>query len=350
MQEDLLMRTQSYLQWLDSHTNTQWWSDSGALGELSDALDLGATGVTTNPILCAAALNRRPEYWEPERRKVIEQSGNKTEKAENLTGIVVRALAERLQPVYVGSGGRHGYVCAQVDPAFAGDRGKMFDQAKKFAGIAPNISVKLPATAAGLDVLEECCALGLHVTGTVSFTLSQMLAIAERHAAGIRRARAAGIEPGTCLSVIMIGRIDDYLREVIKDSKLDIPEEIVSQAGLAVAKRAYRIFQERSYCARICAAALRGTYHASELAGADLILSVHPSWQKVFLKSDIPFEERIDREIEDSVIERLMEVPEFVRAYEQEGMAPQDFISYGAVQKTLTQFIEAGWRVLEEMT
>ena len=47
------------------------------------------------------------------------------------------------------------------------------------------------------------------------------------------------------------------------------------------------------------------------------------------------------------VIERLMKLPEFVRSYEPDGMTSQEFISYGATQRTLTQFAEIGWNQLE---
>lgn len=47
------------------------------------------------------------------------------------------------------------------------------------------------------------------------------------------------------------------------------------------------------------------------------------------------------------MLARLSVLDEFVRAYEPEGMAPQEFITYGAVQKTLSQFIENGWARLE---
>src|SRR5204863_4624059 len=107
-----------------------------------------------------------------------------------------------------------GVVCAQVNPLRAGDRDCMYAMAKRFHAWAPNIAVKLPATAAGLDVLEDCVAEGITVTATVSFTVPQVVAIAERHRAGIDRAKANNIQPGKCFAVIMIGRLDDYLREI----------------------------------------------------------------------------------------------------------------------------------------
>jgi len=40
-------------------------------------------------------------------------------------------------------------------------------------------------------------------------------------------------------------------------------------------------------------------------------------------------------------------MPEFVRAYEEKGMAPSEFVGFGVTQRTLSQFVEAGWRLLE---
>jgi transaldolase len=102
--------------------------------------------------------------------------------------IAVKAAAERLLPRFEASRRRSGLVCAQVNPVRAGDRECMLPMAKRFHAWAPNIAVKLPATAAGLDVLEECIAEGITTTATVSFTVPQAIAIAERHRAGIAQA------------------------------------------------------------------------------------------------------------------------------------------------------------------
>jgi len=38
---------------------------------------------------------------------------------------------------------------------------------------------------------------------------------------------------------------------------------------------------------------------------------------------------------------------EFARAYEPDGMTPGEFISFGATQRTLSQFCETGWKPME---
>jgi len=87
----------------------------------------------------------------------------------------------------------------------------------------------------------------------------------------------------------------------------------------------------------------------TELAGAELIMSVHPNYQTKLLAPGVPREQCIDRPIVPEVITRLREMPEFVKAYEPDGMHPRKFISYGVVQRTLSQFNEIGWKPLERM-
>ena len=238
-------------------------------------------------------------------------------------------------------------MCAQVNPSRAGDRDAMQAMARRFHNWAPNIAVKLPATSAGLDVLEDCVAEGITVTATVSFTVPQAVAIAERYRAGIRRARQGSVEPGKCFAVIMIGRLDDYLREVAHDNQAPVSESDIRQAGLAVTKRAYALYQERGYEAVLLVAALRGDYHLTELAGGDFLMSIAPPYQEIFVTQDFPRQERIEIPIPADVIERLCQMPEFVRSYEQKGMAPSEFVGFGATQRTLSQFVEAGWRLME---
>ena len=164
----------------------------------------------------------------------------------------------------------------------------MMAMARQHHAWAPNIAVKLPAVAAGLDVLEDCVAEGITTAATVSFTVPQAVAIAERCRAGRQRALKNGVTPGECFAVIMIGRLDDYLREVAADNRAPVSESDIRQSGLAVTKRAYRIYKERGYEAVLLVAALRGDYHLTELAGADLVMSIAPGPQEWFVTGDLP--------------------------------------------------------------
>jgi len=338
---------QDYLRWLIDKTKTTWWHDSADPAELMLGIRRGAIGATTNPFLASVALSANKTVWAAEIQSVLSQNPEPEKRAEGLMHIVVMHVVEQLLPQYEKTGGATGYVCAQVNPNRAGDRETMLAMARRFSQWAPNIAVKLPATAAGLDVLEDCAAEGITCTLTISYTVPQSIAIAERYRRGTRRAKAKGITPGKCFAVIMIGRLDDYLREVAHDRRARVSESDIRQAGLAVTKRAYSIYKQRGYEAVLLVAALRGTHHMTELAGAEVIMSIFPSIQEMLLAPDLPQEERIEKEIAADVIERLSGIPDFVRAYDPDGMAPADFITYGVTQRTLSQFIESGWKLME---
>ncbi len=335
-----------YLCWLASETPTTWWLDSGEEDELQNALACGAVGITTNPPLAYQAIRSCPDSWKEGLREA--SSGLKpVELAEMLTSRVVKTGAQALMPLYEQTAGEQGYICAQVNPSKAGDRESMMALAKRFHSWAPNVAVKLPATAAGLDVLEDCVAEGITVAATVSFSVPQVLEVAVRYQQGQARARQAGIKPAKCFPVIMIGRIDDYLREVAQDRRSAATESDIRQAGLAITKRALHLYEERGYGANLIVAALRGPHHMAGLAGGKLIMSIHPKIKKMILAPDMPRAIGIDTEIEPDVMERLMTIPEFVRAYEPDGLKPEEFITFGVTQRTLSQFIESGWALLE---
>jgi transaldolase len=335
-----------FLKWLSSETNSNWWHDSADPDELKVSIENGAVGVTTNPLLIKLSLFSRPEIWNSVLSSVPKDLKG-AEKAEAILGKITTSLAGILMPTYNRTHGDQGYVCAQVNPAKPGNAELMIAMARRLTKWSPNIAVKLPVTAAGLEALEECAAEGITVTLTASFTVPQALAIGEGYKKGVERAKKAGIKPAKCFAVLMIGRLDDYLRDVAMDRRSGIAEEDIIQAGIAVAKRAYSIFNERKYEAIIMPAGMRGTYHMTELAGAKMIFSTAPSIQKMVSKLEGPFHERINLPVNPSVINRLMKLSEFVRAYEPDGMKPEDFITYGVTQKTLSQFVEAGWLPLE---
>ena len=159
---------------------------------------------------------------------------------------------------------------------------------------------------------------------------------------GHERAKRNGIKPGFGAAVIMVGRLDDYLRDVAQDSGLGIAEEDIILAGVACYKRSVKIFEERGYDAYLMAAAFRGIGQVKELAGTATMLSVAPKIAGLLAGTDMT-EDISARPVSDHVIGRLSAIKEFVRAYEPDGMKPEEFITFGAVNRTTSQFVESGW-------
>jgi transaldolase len=241
----------------------------------------------------------------------------------------------------------NGYALGQLNPSNAGNAEAMMNMARRIRSWAPNVAIKLPATKSGLEVIEQMASEGFPICATVNLSVSQAVSVAESYRKGLRKAIKAGIKPAPCFAVQQVGRIDDYLRDVAMDMNANVDESDIVQAGLAIAKRSYSIFKENGYEAIIMPAGLRGVYHLTELAGADMTFSIHPRAQKMILDADPKKEERIGVPVDKKVIDRLMKIPEFVRAYEPDAMKPQEYISFALTQRILSQFIETGWSPLE---
>jgi transaldolase len=339
------MAENSYLKWL-SKTGSFWWTDSAVYKNMDDYIGNGATGATTNPPLIKRSLYGAPGFWKLY-LKDLNPNLKPDEKTEEIIKRLTVAIAEKFLPVYKSSGGLQGYVCAQVNPALQGNAEKMFEMAKRLNQWAENIAVKLPANAAGLEVIEECAALGITTVGTVSFSVPQAVEIARRQTIGAVRAEKAGIKPGQAFSVVMVGRQDDYLRDIALDSRANPAESDIIQAGTAVIRRAYGIIKNNAYRSQLMPAGMRGAYHTIDLAGMDMTMSVSANIQDALAKEGPPFKEHTDESVPKDVIERLCRIPEFVRAYEPDGMKPSEFLSYGLSQRTLSQFSEA-WLSIQE--
>ncbi len=336
------MVTNKYLKWL-SETDGYWWTDTAEYTSMDQAIENGATGVTTNPILVMKSLYANPEFWRPYIQSAVGLSGD--EKAEEILRCITVEISKKFLPIYEKTNGVQGYVCAQVNPKKQGDSEDMIKMGRRLAAWAPNIAVKVPATAAGLRAIEELAAEGITTVGTVSFTASQVVAIAAAQQRGIDRCRAAGKKPGAAFSVLMVGRIDDYLRDVAKDMQSDVLETDIICAGTAAIKNAYKECKARGYEAKIMPAGMRGAYHATALAGSDMSFSLSAGIVDACAK-ETEFVEHIDEEVSAETIERLRTIPEFVRAYDIGGLKECEFIRFGASQRTLSQFVEAGWAMI----
>lgn len=335
----------NYLTWLDSDSGSSWWHDSADIDELKVALENGAVGVTTNPVLVRQTIYDKPEFWRPFLADLPKELKGDEKTAEIIRRVTVE-IAKLLKPIYDKTDKVSGYVCAQVAPSMSANRDKMLEMVRQLHSWAPNIAVKIPVTVAGLDVLEEAVAEGITITATVSFTLPQALEIGRRHKLGAERARKNNIVPGKCFAVVMVGRIDDYIRDVVHDNKITtIEESDIIQIGTLIMKRALAVYKEKGYEATLMPAGMRGPYHATDLAGSPIAMSIHPKIQNPLLAQKEPFIRKADVEVDPAVIKRLESLKECRRAIDPEGMNDKEFISYGVVQKTLAQFQE-NWTLI----
>jgi transaldolase len=327
-------------------TQTDYWNDSCALAELTYALENGAVGATTNPTIVLQVLKQELGIWKERIAQLIRDHADwsEVELGWKISEEMAVRGAELLYPVFEREGGRKGRISLQTNPSFFRNTRAIVEQGKYFATLAPNIQVKVPATAAGIRAAEELTYQGVVVNVTVSFTVPQALAIGEAVESGLRRREAEGkpVEGMTPNAVLMIGRMDDWLQVLIKRDQVADDPGFTNWAGIAVFKRAYEMYQERGYRARLLAAAMRHYMHWSELIGADAVITIPYEWQLLFNNSGVAVKNRIADPVDERIVSELLRrFPDFRRGYEPQGMAVEEFDAYGATARTLRSFTAA---------
>ena len=321
-----------------------WWNDSGSPAELAEAVALGAVGGTSNPVIVSQAVKAQPALCNPIIDRLAAEFPTDTEDeiAWKLIHTLARESAARLQPVFEATRGAKGFLSVQVSPKFYGNATRMVEQAIKLAGLAPNIAIKAPATAAGIAAMEEMTALGIRINATVSFTVPQAVAVGEAIARGLKRARTSGRDSDAIRPYItlMFGRVDDHLKRVAEKENISVTAGALDWAGIAVFKHAYEILQERGLPGTLLAAAYRHEGHWSQIIGPGVLQTVPYGWWTKFNVGSTTPALTLDQPVDGGILAELRtKFPDFVRAYDEAGMQPAEFANYGATVHTLNQFL-----------
>ncbi|HXT36630.1 MAG TPA: transaldolase family protein [Chloroflexota bacterium] len=327
-------------------TPTSLWNDSASIEELTYAIEHGAVGATCNPVIVLGVLKKEMPLWRARIQALIEEMPTATEDqiGWKLVEEVSIKGAELLRPIFDAGSGRDGRLSIQTDPRFYRDTAAIVDQAMRFNQLAPNMIVKIPATRAGIPAMEEATYRGISINATVCFTLPQSLAVAEALERGLRRREHEGKDISAMgpVCTIMVGRLDDWLKTVAEKENLTTDPGYLEWAGVAVFKKAYRLFRERGYRARLLSAAFRNHMHWSEFIGGEIVISPPHSWQVRYNASDIAVVPRIDKPVDPKVVDDLLrKFADFRRAYAEDGLSPEEFDTFGATRRTLRQFLAA---------
>ena len=331
-------------------TATDYWNDSCSVEELTYAIDNGAVGATTNPTIVLGVLKKEMHLWRDRIDQIIVE--NPTWSEDEITWKLIEEMAvkgaELLYPVFQREQGRKGRISIQTNPIFYRNADAIVRQAVHFSQLAPNMQVKIPVTQAGIAAIEEATYEGVNVNATVCFCVPQALAVAEAVERGLDRRAAAGKPVGNMNPVctIMIGRMDDWIHVLEKRDNVLVTPGYPDWAGIACLKKAYGIYQERGYRARLLAAAYRHHLHWSELIGGDIVLTIPYEWQRLFNASDIEVKPRFQNPAPPEIVATLYaRFADFRRAYDEDGMTAAEFDHFGPTARTLRSFI-ASYREL----
>lgn len=326
-------------------TPTVLWNDSADPDELRQSIAFGGVGATCNPTIAYTCINQKKERWIPRIREIAKE--NPTLSESEIGWQVVREMSIEGAKLYEGifeeHKGRNGRLSVQTDPRLARSAKALADQAEEFSKLAKNIIVKIPATKTGIEAIEDATYRGVSINVTVSFTVAQAVTAGEAIERGLKRREAEGKDVSTMGPVVTLmgGRLDDWLKIVAKRDRLFVDPGIFEWSGVAALKRAYREFQARGLRARVLSAAFRNVMHWSELVGGDLVVSPPFAWQQLINDSGYKVVSKIDDEVDPAIMKALLEIPEFRRAYEPDGLAIDEFETFGATVRTLRGFLQS---------
>lgn len=331
---------------------TDFWNDSCSVEELTYAIENGAVGATTNPVIVFNVLKKEMYLWQNRIAQLVKEmlEGTEEDVAWKLIEEMAVKGAELLKPVFDRESGLKGRISIQTNPKYYRNAKMMVQQAVHFNTLAANMQVKIPVTKAGINAIEEATYQGVNINATVCFTVPQSLAVAEAVERGLNRREKEGKDVTSMRPVctIMVGRLDDWLKNVADKEGILTTPGYLDWAGIAVIKKAYKIYKKRGYRTRLLVSAYRNYLQWSELMGGDVVMTIPYKWQQLFNNSDIEIISRMQNEVDKEIISELYDkFVDFRKAYDSNGMSTEEFDDFGATQKTLKSFIEGYEQLLK---
>ncbi len=239
----LQVREQGQQIWLDNLSRTLL--NDGHLARY--IADDGIAGITTNPAIFHKAI-ADGRYYETDLTALKSEAIGAERRYEKLVIPDVQRACDLLATLHRESGGRAGYVSLEVSPALAHDAAGTVAAGLRLAAEVdrPNLLIKVPATAAGIEAIETLIGKGISVNVTLMFSLAHVDAVAAAYTRGLEKLAAAGGPVGRVMSVasLFLSRVDtliDRQLEKIGDAALALR----GKTAVATAKLAYRRYRER---------------------------------------------------------------------------------------------------------
>ena len=225
--------------WLDNLSRELL--DSGELARW--VREDGIAGVTSNPSIFYNAI-RTGSAYQAELPALRIAHVDVEARFEALVLPDVQRACDLLAPLYRDSQGSAGFVSFEVSPRLANDAaGTVASSQRLWAAIdRPNVIIKIPATQAGIEALEEVIFAGINVNVTLIFSARQVREVRAAHRRGLQRRNDALLPLDRIASVasVFISRIDAVVDHRLPNSAAMLR----GQAAIAAAKIAYRDWQQ----------------------------------------------------------------------------------------------------------
>ena len=194
-------------------------------------------GATSNPAIFKSAFLTSSAY--KDHKEGIKHKSSK-EIYEELAIEDIKRAAKRMHHLHVGED--DGFVSIEVDPFLCNDAKGTIEEGKRlFTSIdMPNVMIKVPATDAGFEAMEELIASGINVNATLIFSPEQSLGCLRAFKKGNERFKHENPDkklPKAVISVF-VSRFDRKVDELMSMANLPI-----GQLGIMNATKIYNQIQ-----------------------------------------------------------------------------------------------------------
>lgn len=223
-------------------SGTKLWLDSIDPDLVRTNRALGATGATSNPVIVSDLI--KSGRFDKAMNELIQADQTDEQIAWEMTDRLVREAQEVFHTVWESTRGNDGYVSFELDPLLEDpELGPPHEErvaqyialANRWSAGHANRMIKVPATAAGIDALEEMVAAGITVNVTLIFTSRQYNAA--RDAAWRGAQRRDSLQHFKSVYSIFVSRVDVYTQH-------HVPQLSAAAQGLVGIVNAKRIWQE----------------------------------------------------------------------------------------------------------
>ena len=323
---------------------TKLWINNPTLKEAEMAIAAGAINCTTNPAYSMKMIQKEEnEYVQNIVDEVVKYVSDDNEAADIIQQKFVKGLLDKFLPLYENTPGKQGFVSIQGNPYFEDDYNHIVEEALRYRKLGKNYIAKIPVTKSGLQAMEILIGENIPIIATEVMSLSQALHTCEMYS---RVSEKTGNRPPLFVTHIT-GIFDEYLQNVVKRDNIEISKDLLWQAGCIVGRKQYNVLKDRKYPVIMLAGGARGLHHFTEFIGGNMHITIN--WEggaEKLIESDPPVVYRIDTPTPQYVIDELLEkIPDFRKAYFEDGLTVDEFKDFGPVVLFRNGFLK-GWDYL----
>jgi transaldolase len=211
-------------------------------GELARWVERGVRGITSNPTIFQKAIAGSDEYDDQFHDLVASDTPIDHAYWDMVVADIEDAL-RILRPVHDASGGVDGYVSVEVAPELARDRDRTVAAALDLHARIdePNLFVKVPATAEGVEAIRTLIGEGRSINVTLIFGLDRYDEVMEAYISGLE-AYDGDLSRVSSVASFFVSRVDTEVDRRLDAVGTDAALALRGRAAVAQAQLAYGRF------------------------------------------------------------------------------------------------------------